>query len=60
MNQNKKVLIVDDEPSLRKLMARLISLEGYTVVEADSLTTGKKMLQCPNGINCYPRGKLSS
>lgn len=28
MNQNKKVLIVDDEPSLRKLMARLISLEG--------------------------------
>lgn len=45
MNQNKKVLIVDDEPSLRKLMARLISLEGYTVVEADSLTTGKKMLQ---------------
>lgn len=45
MNQNKKVLIVDDEPSLRKLMARLISLEGYTVVEADSLTIGKKMLQ---------------
>lgn len=45
MNQNKKVLIVDDEPSLRKLMARLISLEGYTVVEADSLTTSKKMLQ---------------
>jgi two-component system, NtrC family, response regulator len=44
MNQNKKVLIVDDEPSLRKLMARLISLEGYTVVEEDALTSGKKML----------------
>lgn len=41
---NKKVLIVDDEPDLRNLMERLISLEGYDVVKADSLGTGKKLL----------------
>lgn len=32
-----KVLIIDDEESLRKLMGRVIRLEGYTVDEAGTL-----------------------
>jgi len=31
------ILIVDDEAQLRKLLARIISLEGFKVTEADSL-----------------------
>ncbi len=38
------VLIVDDEATLRKLMARIIDLEGYTVYEAASLKEGLKVL----------------
>lgn len=38
------VLIVDDEEKLRALLARIIRLEGYTVVEAETLKAGLKML----------------
>ena len=39
-----RILIIDDERQLRKLLARIISLEGYEVLEADDCTHGMKML----------------
>ena len=38
------VLIVDDEASLRKLLARVIELEGYSVLTAGSLKEALKIL----------------
>lgn len=38
------VLIIDDEEQLRKLLSRIISLEGFTVVEANSLKEVRQML----------------
>ena len=42
----KNVLIIDDEPDLRNLLARLLSLEGYTI---DTAGTGKE------GLNIFKR-----
>jgi two-component system, NtrC family, response regulator len=42
------VLIIDDEEKLRALLARIIRLEGMTVLEADSLKTGNKILEKEN------------
>jgi two-component system NtrC family response regulator len=39
-----KVLIIDDEEKLRKLLVRIISLEGYKVTEASSLGSGQKAM----------------
>ena len=39
------ILIVDDEESIRKLLSRIISLEGFEVLEADKISTAKKILQ---------------
>ncbi len=41
----KKVLIIDDEEKLRNLLARIIILEGYTVVEAGTLKTALKAIE---------------
>src|ERR1700742_3317584 len=38
------VLIIDDEEKLRTLMSRILRLEGLTVLEADTLKTGNKLL----------------
>jgi DNA-binding NtrC family response regulator len=38
------VLIIDDEEKLRALLARIIRLEGHTVVEAETLKAGGKLL----------------
>lgn len=38
------VLVVDDEPSLRKLISRLIGLEGYAVLQAASIEEARKIL----------------
>jgi len=38
----KKILIIDDEEKLRGLLARIISSEGFDVVEAPDLHTGSK------------------
>lgn len=42
------VLIVDDEDKLRSLLTRIITLEGFTVLETDSLTSAKKILDKEN------------
>ncbi len=39
-----KVLIIDDANQLRKLLSRIIGLEGYEVLQADSCKSGMKQL----------------
>lgn len=39
------VLIIDDEEKLRALLGRIISLEGFTVLQAGTIKAGSKMLQ---------------
>src|SRR5579871_1964538 len=38
------VLIIDDEEKLRSLLARIIRLEGLTVLEAETIKAGNKLL----------------
>lgn len=40
-----KILIIDDEEQLRKLLARIIGLEGYDVAEAADCAEGLRMLR---------------
>ena len=40
-----KILIIDDEEQLRRLMARIIGLEGYEVAEAPDCASGMKTLR---------------
>ena len=40
-----KILIIDDENSLRTLLARILELEGYSVWQAPNAKTGFKMLE---------------
>lgn len=40
-----KILIIDDEEKLRSLLARLIRLEGYTVIEAGNLKSAFKAIE---------------
>lgn len=40
-----KILIIDDEEQLRKLLARIIGLEGYEVAEAADCASGLKKLR---------------
>ena len=39
------LLIIDDEPIIRKLLSRMMELEGYEVFQADSCATGIKQLK---------------
>lgn len=39
------ILLIDDEPKLRQLMARILSLDDYKVLEAENARTGLRMLQ---------------
>ena len=39
------ILIIDDEEQLRKLLARIISLEGFTVEEAGTLKSAANTLE---------------
>ena len=43
-----KILIIDDENQLRGLLARIIGLEGYEVIQADSCKSGLKQLDMAN------------
>lgn len=40
-----QILIIDDEESLRKLLARIIRLEGYHVSEAGTLAAGSSFME---------------
>jgi len=40
-----RILVVDDEPSIRLLCRVNLELEGHEVFEADSLTTARAMLE---------------
>ncbi len=66
-----KVLIIDDEAQIRALLSRIISLEGYEVLQADSIKNGLKQITlyqpdivlCDvflpdgNGVNAIPQLK---
>ncbi len=41
----KKILVIDDEEKLRTLMARIIGLEGFEVLQAGDCKTGLKKLE---------------
>lgn len=41
----KKVLIIDDEEKLRTLLSRIISLEGFEVLQASDCKTAFKKLE---------------
>lgn len=41
----KKILLIDDEEKLRKLMARIIELEKIEVYQAENATAGLKLLE---------------
>ena len=54
-NENimNKVLIIDDEPQIRQLLARILGLEGYEVLQAgDCKAAVKQMEYSPNVILC--------
>lgn len=42
------VLVIDDEPQLRRLIVRMLELEGYGVFEADDCLSGIKQLKSRN------------
>ena len=42
---NGQVLIIDDEEKLRSLMTKVISLEGFEVVQAGDCKSGLRKLQ---------------
>ena len=39
-----QVLIIDDEENLRKLLSRVVELEGYSVIQAATVKDGLKAL----------------
>ena len=39
------ILLIDDEEKLRHLLKRIIGLEGFTVLEADTLKSGLRVLE---------------
>ena len=45
VNQQERILIVDDEPAARKLITRILSGEGYQCEEADSAAQVLDMLR---------------
>lgn len=40
-----KILIIDDEPQIRTLLARIISLEGYQVAQAEDLKSAFRQIK---------------
>ncbi|AUD07475.1 sigma-54-dependent transcriptional regulator [Spirosoma pollinicola] len=39
------ILLIDDEARLRQLLARILQLEGYTILEAENARAGLKVLE---------------
>ncbi len=48
-NAKRTVLVIEDEPDIRKLACRLLELEGFAVLEADS---GERGLDLARQNNC--------
>lgn len=44
----RKILVIDDEEKLRKLLVRIIQLEGFEVFEAGNIKSGVEMLEQRN------------
>lgn len=44
MYMSETILIIDDEEQLRKLLARILTLEGYTIYQAGTLKQGSELL----------------
>lgn len=42
---NQQILIIDDEEKLRNLLAKIISLEGFSVTQASDIKTGLRILE---------------
>lgn len=49
-----KILIIDDEPQIRALLARIISLEGYDVAQAENIRSATKLFNsfAPDVVLC--------
>ena len=45
------VLVIDDEPTIRMLVAEVLQEHGYTVIEADNGPTGLRILQSAKRID---------
>jgi len=45
LSMSSTILIIDDEEKLRSLLTRIITLEGFTVIEASNLKAGLKILE---------------
>jgi CheY-like chemotaxis protein len=45
-----RILLVDDEPSVRAIVAELLELEGHTVVQAENGPDGLAMLATDAGV----------
>jgi two-component system NtrC family response regulator len=45
MATNPNILIIDDEEKFRQLLTRIISLEGFNVLEAGTISQGLKIIQ---------------
>lgn len=54
---NNRILLIDDEVQLRGLLSRIISLEGYEVIEAGDCRSGLKLLETrtPDVVLCDVR-----
>lgn len=54
MKTMAKILIIDDELQIRSLLSRIISLEGYEVLQAENLKTGLRQItsQHPDVVLC--------
>lgn len=46
MSQQKWILVVDDDPSVRELLARVLSAEGYGVLSAGSGHEARNVASC--------------
>lgn len=44
-SMSSTILIIDDEQKLRSLLTRIITLEGFTVIEAGTLKVGLKIIE---------------
>lgn len=51
MGTNSNILIIDDEEKFRQLLSRIISLEGFNVLEAGNISQALKIIQQEKNID---------